>query len=53
MSKSNIESREPLETDHVVPFVLVADNTFSLTNGIVKPYPDKGLTEKKTFTDRI
>ena len=31
MSKSNIESREPLETDYVVLFVLVADNTFPLT----------------------
>ena len=53
MSKSNTESSEPLQTDHLVSFVLVADNEFSLTNGIVKPHPDKRLTEKKIFTYRI
>ena len=33
-SRSNFEPWESLETDDVVPFVFVADNTFSLTNEI-------------------
>ena len=33
-SRSNFEPWESLETDDVVPFVFVADNTFSLTNRI-------------------
>ena len=32
--RSNFEPWESLETDDVVPFVFVADNTFSLTNRI-------------------
>ena len=47
LPKLNIEFWEPLENDDVVPFVSVANNAFSLTNGIMKPYPDKGLTDKK------
>ena len=47
LPKLNTESWEPLENDDVVPFVFVANNAFSLTTGIMKPYPDKGLTDKK------
>ena len=51
--KLNIQSWEPLENDDVVPFVFVADNAFPLTTGIMKPYPDKGLTDKKRFLDTV
>ena len=45
--RSNFEPWESLETDDVVPFVFVPDNTFSLTNGIMKSYLNKNLTEKR------
>ena len=51
--KLNIQSWEPLENDDVVPFVFVADNAFPLTTGIMKPYADKGLTDKKRFLDTV
>ena len=46
LSKPNFKSWEPLENDDKVHFVFVADNAFPLTTGTMKPYPDKGLTEK-------
>ena len=52
LPKLNIQSWEPLKND-VVPFVFVADNAFPLTTGIMKPYPDKGLTDKKRFLDTV
>ena len=51
--KLNIQSWERLENDDVVPFVFVADHTFPLTTGIMKPYADKGLTDKKRFLDTV
>ena len=53
LSKSNIESWEPLENDDVIPFLFVADNAFPLTTGIMQLYPDKGLTNKKRFLDTV
>ena len=49
LPKLNIESWEPLENNDIIPFVIVADNPFPLTTGIMKPYPDKGLTDKKNI----
>ena len=43
---------EPLENDDVIPYVFVAENAFPLTTGIMKPYPDKGLTDKR-FLDAV
>ena len=49
MPKLNIESWELLENDEAVPFVFMAYNAFPLTTGIMKEYPDKGITDKKGF----
>ena len=49
LPKLCIESWEPLENDDVVPFLFVPDNAFPLTTGIMKPYPDKGLTDEKKY----
>lgn len=51
LPKSNADSWKPLESDDAVPFVFVADNAFPLTNGIMKPYPEKGLTDIKKILD--
>ena len=53
LPKLNIRSWEPLKNDDVVPSVFVADNAFPLTTGILKPYPDNDLTDKKRFSDTV
>ena len=53
LPKLNIESWEPLENDDVDFFPSITDNAFPLTTGMMKPYPDKGLTGKKRFLDAV
>lgn len=38
---------QPFESNEAVPFVFVGDNAFPLTKHCLKPYPDRGCTDKK------
>eukprot|EP00794_Sanderia_malayensis_P007645 gene7645-biopygen6226 len=42
------------ETDETVPFVFVTDNAFPLTRHCMKPYPEKGCTDRnRVFNYRL
>jgi len=33
----------------ILPYVLVGDEAFQLTNYLMRPFPGKGITKKKNF----
>ncbi len=47
LPKSKNPAWGPYQNEEDVPFVFVADNAFSLTRHCMKPYPEKGLDDKK------
>ena len=47
LPRSRNPAWEPFETDDLVPFVFVADSAFPLSRHCMKPFPEKGLDDRR------